>query len=220
MTTSMLYECRRSTFTLAGALLFGLGLQGCAAIPLAMVGGSALSTGGEAVVKAGTSYAADGTAYRTFALPIADVHGAVLEALQRTDVGVKREKTSKDGQISLDGTAEHRKIRLRLTPFTGTLTGMEISVKRNVLASDKATASELLGQVEQVLADTPNLAARADVTARSTDPNLSVEPAADRDHASKPRRGRRDRAAFRAPGGRRRNEPRVAHREGEASARD
>jgi hypothetical protein len=165
MTPSMSNDSRRLISALPCALLFAVALQACAAIPLAALAGPALSTGGEAVVKAGTAYAANGTAYRTFPLPIADVHAAVLEALQRIDVGVKRDETSKKGEIDLDGATEHRKIRVRLTSLTGTLTAMKLVVKRNILASDKATASELLAQVEQVLAEKAKLVTRADVTA-------------------------------------------------------
>jgi len=161
-------DSRRLISALPCALLFAVALQACAAIPLAALAGPALSTGGEAVVKAGTAYAANGTAYRTFPLPIADVHAAVLEALQRIDVGVKRDETSKNGEIDLDAAAEHRKMRARLTPLTGNLTAMELVVKRNILASDKATASELLAQIEQVLAETAKVVHAADVTSRES----------------------------------------------------
>ena len=168
MTPSMPRDSRRLISPLLCPLVFAVALQGCAAIPLAALVGSALSLGGEVVVKAGTSYAANGTAYRTFPLPIADVHAAVLEALQRIDVGVKRDETSKKGEIDLDGATEHRKIRVRLTSLTGTLTAMELVVKRNILASDKATASELLAQIEQVLAETAKVVHAADVTSRES----------------------------------------------------
>jgi hypothetical protein len=40
---------------------------------------------------------------------------------------------------------------VKLQPLTPVLTAMELGVKRNILASDKATASELLAQTEQIL---------------------------------------------------------------------
>jgi hypothetical protein len=40
------------------------------------------------------------------------------------------------------------------------LTGMTLIVKRNVLLKDRATSSELLEQIEQVLSENPTFARR------------------------------------------------------------
>jgi hypothetical protein len=138
-------------FAIVPVLILTVILHGCAAIPLAALAGSALEAGGGVLVKTGTAYTAGGTAYRTFTLPLEDVHVAVLEAFRRADITVKKDEASADGQLMI-GEATHRKVRIRLIPLTRALTQMDLVVKRNFLASDKATASELLQLTERVVA--------------------------------------------------------------------
>jgi hypothetical protein len=141
-----------SNFAAAAALAGIVAQQGCAAIPLAAVVGPVLDAGGGVLLKTGTEYTASGTAYRTFTLPLHDVHAGVLEAFRRTQVTIKQDEVSaKDEQVV--GLLQHRVVYVRLTPLTPVLTSMELAVKRNLLASDKATTSELLAQTESVLAD-------------------------------------------------------------------
>lgn len=134
------------------AALLPAGFAGCAAIPLAVIAGSLLEAGGGVIVKTGTEYSASGTALRTFNLPIAQVHAAVLAAFARTQIIVVRERTTAKEQ-RIDGIMHGRRVRVVLQPLTPVLTSMSLDVKRNVLASDKATASELLAQVERAVND-------------------------------------------------------------------
>ncbi|HEY2386962.1 MAG TPA: hypothetical protein VGK30_08380 [Candidatus Binatia bacterium] len=144
-------------------------LQGCALLPVAAIGGALLEAGGGALVKTGTEYTASGLAIRTFAIPAGDVRAATLTTFDRTQVAVVADEVSKKGIITLTGEAPHRKIRVRLIPLTPTLTQMELRVKRNILASDKATASELLAETERTLAENPAFAVRLeDVSNRCT----------------------------------------------------
>jgi hypothetical protein len=137
--------------------LLAISLEGCALFPLAALGGAALSTGGSTVAKVGTEYARDGSVLRTFTLPIDDVHAAILETFDRTAIRVEQDEATDDGR-RLVGDAEHRRVKIALTALTPTLTAMKIVVKRNILAKDKATASELLGQTEVALADRASVA--------------------------------------------------------------
>jgi hypothetical protein len=137
-------------------------LPGCAALPFAVVGGALLQAGGGAVVKTGTEYTASGVVRRTFSIPVADVHAAVLEAFRRTEIGLAKDERSPNGQWTMVGVVEHRKVHVWLTPLTRTLTALELGVKRNLLASDKATGSELLAQTEQALVDRRLLTRAAD----------------------------------------------------------
>lgn len=157
----------RSRATVMVALLCAVALQGCAAaIPVAAVGGL-LEAGGGALVKTGTEYTATGAALRTFAIPAADVRRGALDAFQRTGVTVTKDEVAKNGRLAIAGEAEHRKVRVQLIPLAPSLTSMELVVKRNILASDKATASELLAATERVLAENPAFAPRLeDVTTR------------------------------------------------------
>jgi len=149
------------------ALVFAVALPGCAALPLAAFSGGMLQAGGGALVKTGTEYTSSGAVYRTFAIPLADVHAAVLEAFHRTDISVAQDEVSPKGQRVV-GEAQHRTVRVRLIPLTPALTQMELVVKRNLLASDKATASEVLARTEQVLAEKPTFAARLDGVPKSS----------------------------------------------------
>lgn len=134
-----------------------LTLHGCAALPVAAVGGAVLSSGAGAIVKTGTEYTTTGTARRTFTVPINAVRAAVLEAFDMTGVQVREDK--RDGD-EITGDLHQRTVKVRLTPFSPSLTGMSLVVKRNALVNDRATSSELLEQIEQVLAENPSFAKR------------------------------------------------------------
>jgi len=125
-------------------------LHGCAAIPLAMLAAPLLDVGGGVLVKTGTEYTASGTARRTFNLPVEQVHAAVLETFHRTQVAVTRDEASGTRQ-HIAGKLDGRNVHVELLVLTPVLTSMEMVVKRNIFASDKATASELLAQAEQIL---------------------------------------------------------------------
>jgi len=147
-----------------GRPLFGavvavcIALQGCAALPIAAVGGAVVGSGAGAVVKTGTEYTMTGTARRTFSVPINAVRAAVLEAFERTGVRVREPQLDEGDEIA--GDLQERTVRIRLTAFSESLTGMTLTVKRNALVKDRATSSELLEQVEQVLAENPTFAKR------------------------------------------------------------
>jgi hypothetical protein len=49
---------------------------------------------------------------------------------------------------------------VQLTALSSSLTAMTLVVKRNSLVKDRATSSELLEQIEQVLAENPTFAKR------------------------------------------------------------
>jgi len=141
----------------SGTILLVFMLAGCAALPLAALGGAALESGAGAVVKTGTEYTTGGTAYRTFTIPQNAVRAAVLEAFDRTGVTVKDEKDKGDDE-RITGELRKRTVRVRLTPLSPSLTVLTLIVKRNVFVKDRATTSELLEQIEQVLSENPSFA--------------------------------------------------------------
>jgi hypothetical protein len=154
------------TGAIASAALAGA-LGGCAALPLAVVAGSLLDAGGGVIVKTGTEYTASGAVRRTFNMPVDQVHAAVLETFARAQIPVTRDEASAKRHV-VRGAAQHRKIYVELLPLTPVLTSLELVVKRNLLASDKATASELLARTELVIGErTP--AADAPALARAVD---------------------------------------------------
>lgn len=132
--------------------------QACAALPIAALGGAILQSGAGAVVKTGTEYTMTGTARRTFMVPMSAVRAAVLEAFDRAGVTVDSEVQPHDDKARMMATLKHRTVRVQLTALSASLTGMTLVVKRNALVKDRATTSELLEQVEQVLAENPAFA--------------------------------------------------------------
>jgi hypothetical protein len=147
----------RAFALISGTVLLVFMLAGCAALPLAALGGAALESGTGAVVKTGTEYTMGGTARRTFTIPQNAVRAAVLEAFDRAGVTVKDEQQKDDDQ-RITGELRKRTVRVRLTPLSGSLTAMTLIVKRNVFVKDRATTSELLEQIEQVLSENPSFA--------------------------------------------------------------
>jgi hypothetical protein len=147
----------RAARRLGAVLLSLILLQGCAALPLAAVGGSVVESGAGAVVKTGTEYTTGGTAHRTFTIPLNAVRAAVLEAFDRTGVELRKDKEEgDDGELT--GRLRKRSVRVRLTSLSPSLTALTLVVKRNFLVKDRATTSELLEQVEQVLSENPSFA--------------------------------------------------------------
>ena len=139
--------------------LAALLLQGCAALPLAALGGAVLESGAGAVVKTGTEYTMGGSAHRTFSVPINAVRAGVLQAFERTGVMVEPPKEPGD-QDTIHGRLAHRSVRVQLTAFSESLTSMTLVVKQNFFLKDRATSSELLEQVEQAIAENPAFARR------------------------------------------------------------
>jgi hypothetical protein len=154
---------------IVAALIGGL-LQGCAALPIAALGGSMVASGAGAVVKTGTEYTFGGTARRTFTVPVNAVRAAVLEAFNRADVQLEPEAL---GERYIVGKLTHRTVKVELTPLSASLTGMRLSVTRTVF-KDRATSSELLEQIEQVLAENPTFARRLQ---RVPTPDVAASPA-------------------------------------------
>jgi hypothetical protein len=141
-----------------GMAMTALLLQGCAALPIAALGGAMLQSGAGAVVKTGTEYTTTGAAHRTFMVPMNAVRAAVLEAFDRAGVRVDEAEQQPDDEDRITAKLKHRTISVRLTAFSPSLTGMTLVVKRNALIKDRATSSELLEQVEQVLSENPTFA--------------------------------------------------------------
>jgi hypothetical protein len=125
-----------------------IGLSGCAAalIPL---GASALS-GGTAVVRAGTEYTNSGTVIRTFSLPANQLREAVSETFARMELAiVEDEMDGVDRRIVAH--ARDRSVKLRLEPLTRTVTRAHLSVSAGHFGKDRATASEIVVQIENTV---------------------------------------------------------------------
>ena len=80
------------TIVVVGMAAMALLFQGCAALPIAALGGAMLESGAGAVVKTGTEYTTTGAAHRTFMVPMNAVRAAVLSAFDRAGVTVDSEQ--------------------------------------------------------------------------------------------------------------------------------
>jgi hypothetical protein len=149
-----------SIASVAQAGVIAVALQGCAAIPLAVIAGSLLEAGGGVILKTGTEYTASGTVRRTFMLPVEDVHAAAREVLRSAQILVVRDQVAPK-RHRITGVMQGRKVYVDLLPLTPVLTSMEVAVKRNVLASDKATASALVSETRRLLEAKAALASAA-----------------------------------------------------------
>jgi hypothetical protein len=147
--------------TLAVLVVAAVGLSGCAALGLTALGAGALSGGAGAVVRAGTEYTRTGTVYRTFSLSSDQLREVVSETFARMELAIHADE--------MDGVDRHivahargRVIALTLQPLTRTVTRARLSVSAGALSKDRATASEIIVQLEQTARDSGAASVRTD----------------------------------------------------------
>src|SRR5262249_40591184 len=123
---------------------------GCTGIELPALGAAALSTGMGSVVRAGTEYSLTGTAYRTFSLSLEDLAAVTRRTLDQLELPVTG--AAVDGtRLTLTAGGIRRTVRLTFTPISPAMPRLGISVKQNFLRRDRATASEIVTQLEQAV---------------------------------------------------------------------
>jgi hypothetical protein len=148
--------------TLATIVVCAGALGGCAAVPLtgAALGSGALSAGAGAAVRAGTEYTRSGVAYRTFSLSLSELRLALGDALARMEIAVITDETEGDERRML-ARAGDRDIDIRLEPLTRKVTQLRLEVAAGMFRKDRATASEIVVQIE--CAVDPRASAACDV---------------------------------------------------------
>jgi hypothetical protein len=123
---------------------------GCTGIELGALGAAAMSAGVGNAVRAGTEYTMTGTAYRTFSLPLEDLARVVRETLTRLDLPVT-EAVAEDEVLRFRAEGIERTVQLSFTPISTSVTRLGISVKQGIIQRDRATASEIVAQIEQTV---------------------------------------------------------------------
>ncbi len=136
---------KSSTLPFLTALFLSLFLSGCAAIGLTLLGVGAGVTTGTAV-----SYTLDGTAYRTFTVPLPQLQTATLTALDRMGIKVEAKRKTKKGE-SIKASGADRQIEVELEHISPKSTRMRTVAKQGVFFRDRATAIEIILQTENVL---------------------------------------------------------------------
>ena len=135
-------------------VVLGIGLAGCAALPLGALGAGALSASANAAVQAGKEYTRSGAIYRTFSLPLPEVRLALSDALERMEVEVVRDDVDGDDRV-IRAQARERRIGIRLEPVTRTVTRLRLEVAEGHFGKDRATATEIVEQTELSAARVP-----------------------------------------------------------------
>lgn len=127
--------------------------QGCAAIGLSLLSSAASTAAGS-----GVAHTLHGIAYKTFTVPLEGLHKATLITLKRMKFAVT-ESGKREGGLRTVATAEGLGIVIDLDELTSRTTRMRVTVKKNWLIHDPATAREIILQTDQSLLDNPQLAA-------------------------------------------------------------
>jgi uncharacterized protein DUF3568 len=122
--------------------------NGCTGIELPALGAAALSAGIGNAVRAGTEYTVTGTAYRTFTLSLEDLAAVVRRTLEHMELPII-EAAAHDERLTLTAEGIERTVRLTFTPISPAVTRLGITVKQGLVRRDRATASEIITQIEQ-----------------------------------------------------------------------
>lgn len=128
------------------AVAAALGTQGCAAVALTLIGSGAGVAAGTA-----TGYTLDGIAYRTFTAPIERVRRAALTTFRRMDIAVVSDEEDEGTGRKIVAQAGDRTVHLELRKLTGKTTRIRVTAKYSTFLRDRATAGEIIAQVEHSL---------------------------------------------------------------------
>jgi hypothetical protein len=83
---------------------------------------------------------------------------AIIQAFDRAGVEITEQKRDDDDDVHILGDLHKRTVHAKVTPLSPMLTAVTLVVKRNFFVKDRATTSELLEQIEQVLSENPSFA--------------------------------------------------------------
>ena len=119
---------------------------GCLAIGLSLFGVAAGVGSGTAV-----SYAMNGYAYRTFAAPLPTVERAALRTIKAMGFRLDSQEDVKNATRLVKASGNERNVEVRLERVTDRTTRIRTVVSQGAFLRDKATATEIIIQTEQVL---------------------------------------------------------------------
>ena len=146
---------RRTVGVVVAAALL-VGLQGCAAVAITLLG-----TGAGVGAGAGVEYTLNGVAYRTFTAKLDKIHGATLTTLRRMAIALKTDDVTEDGRL-LVAEATDRVVEIKLEKLTLNATRVRVVVKQGTFFLDRATAGEILSQTGKILGTGPTVSQKND----------------------------------------------------------
>lgn len=123
-------------------LLFFLFIAGCAALAI-----SALGTG----AGIGIPYVFSDCADRTLNYPFDQVNRATPHILMKMDISMVEQSSLKNGKRIL-AAANDLDITIEMEKVTAKATRVTVNAKKSAVQKDKATAEEILNQLERSLA--------------------------------------------------------------------
>ena len=137
----------------AVVVLLAISQTGCIAVGLTL-----LATGLGVGAGTATSYTLNGYAYRTFPAPLATVERATLKALKKMGIHFEGREATEQGAL-VHAAGNERSIQVRLEKVTPRTTRMRTVVRIKKVLMDRATATEIIIQTEEVL-NSPSFAWR------------------------------------------------------------
>ncbi len=141
---------RPNLFVLVVAIA-ALAAHGCAAVGLTIFAvGAGVSAG------TGTAYTLDGIAFRTFTAPLDSTRVATIASLKRMAMPIKTDESAPEGRMII-ALAGDRTIDIELQSLTPHTTRIRVTAKYKVILRDRATAGEIIAQVERSLEEMPRL---------------------------------------------------------------
>ncbi len=138
-------------FIILAALLALAALQGCAALAVPLAAGG-MEGGAGAAATSGISYTFSSGAYKTVTAPYEDLMRAVEESLKRMDMPITETKQTETG-AKIKADAGSRQIEIELDQLTTKATQIEVIAKDGWFFRDRATAAEIIVQIEKTLAN-------------------------------------------------------------------
>ncbi len=140
---------RPNLFVLVVAIA-ALAAHGCAAVGLTLFGvGAGVGAG------TGTAYTLDGIAFRTFTAPLDSTRVATIASLKRMAMPIKTDEGAPEGRTII-ALAGDRTIDIELQSLTPHTTRIRVTAKYKVILR-RATAGEIIAQVERSLEEMPRL---------------------------------------------------------------
>lgn len=115
-----------------------LSLSGCASLAITALGVGA---------SMGINHTVNGTASRTFTMPLPEIRKAAFAALKRMDFAIDGTKKVDSGE-TIAARAPERDIQVHLEVISANTTRMRTSA-RNGMLMDAATANEIIAQTER-----------------------------------------------------------------------
>lgn len=123
-------------------LCLALLLPGCAVLALSALGAGA---------GVGIPYVVADCADRTLNYPYDQIYKATPEVLQKMDIALLEKVPTKRGE-KIRALAHELDITINMEILTASATRVTVNATKNSLVKDKATAEEILNQLERILA--------------------------------------------------------------------